>query len=167
LLKDQCVKLQGYEKLANGSAGRLQDNRVISHRDLDPKNVLWDDKHVPLLIDWESAGAVHPMQELLEVALYWSGFEAGKVSQDAFLTVIRAYRDHGGTFCDSWSDVLSLGYQGKLDWLAYSLGRSLGLECTDEAEQQLGMSEAIRTMGALDEFAAFIPQCLAWLEQIA
>ncbi|MNC33739.1 Phosphotransferase enzyme family protein [compost metagenome] len=167
LLTNHLVRLQGYEKLANGSGELLQDNRVISHRDLDPKNVLWDRSGIPLIIDWEAAGAVHPMQELLEVALYWCGFEAGEVSQEAFQTVIRAYRSQGGTVSGSWTDVLNLGYQGKLDWLAYSLGRSLGLEYTDEAEQQLGVSEAIRTMGALDEYAAFIPLCLEWLEQIA
>lgn len=44
--------------------------QVISHRDLDPKNVMWDGMN-PYLIDWEAAGPVNPYQEFLEVALYW------------------------------------------------------------------------------------------------
>jgi aminoglycoside phosphotransferase (APT) family kinase protein len=164
LLNNSLARLQGYEKLANSAAELLQDNRVISHRDLDPKNVLWDKSGIPLIIDWEAAGTVHPMQELLEVALDWCGFEAGEASQEAFRTVISAYRNQGGKVTGNWTDVLNLGYQGKLDWLAYSLRRSLGLEVTDEAERQLGVSEVIRTIGALADYADFIPLCLEWLE---
>jgi hypothetical protein len=34
--------------------------------------------------------------------------------------------------------ILTNGYLGKLDWLEYSLKRSLWIECTDENEQQSG-----------------------------
>ena len=49
----------------------LTKNMVISHRDLDPKNVLWKDDE-PCVIDWEAAGYVNPYQELLEVISYWA-----------------------------------------------------------------------------------------------
>lgn len=34
-------------------------NQVISHRDLDPKNVMWKND-APYIIDWEAAGYVNP-----------------------------------------------------------------------------------------------------------
>ena len=37
----------------------LGTNYVVGHGDLDQKNVLWSDS-TPLLIDWESAGAIQP-----------------------------------------------------------------------------------------------------------
>ncbi|QSF46709.1 hypothetical protein [Paenibacillus tianjinensis] len=40
----------------------------------------------------------------------------------------------------------------------------LGLEVTDQADRQLGVSEVIRTTQALDDYADFIPLCLEWLE---
>ena len=49
----------------------LSQNLVISHRDLDPKNVLWHGEEA-LVIDWEAAGYVNPYQELLEVINYWA-----------------------------------------------------------------------------------------------
>ncbi|WP_157889924.1 aminoglycoside phosphotransferase family protein [Paenibacillus sp. DMB5] len=160
------TRLQQYGQLASAAAQGLQYERVISHRDLDPKNVLWTADRQPLLIDWESAGAVHPMQELVEVALYWSGFEAGNSSKEAFQQLIRAYRNNGGTLCSNWEDVLNLGYQGKLDWLEYSLKRALGDECADKAEQELGASQVIGTLELLDDYAAFIPLCLEWLAEV-
>jgi predicted Ser/Thr protein kinase len=33
----------------------LNKNTVVSHGDLDQKNVLWDKTGKPILIDWESA----------------------------------------------------------------------------------------------------------------
>lgn len=49
----------------------LAETLVISHRDLDPKNVMWNG-NAPLIIDWEAAGYVNPYQEFLEVANYWA-----------------------------------------------------------------------------------------------
>ncbi len=37
----------------------LSKTMVISHRDLDPKNVMWNGES-PLIIDWEAAGYVNP-----------------------------------------------------------------------------------------------------------
>ncbi|AIQ46316.1 hypothetical protein R70723_10840 [Paenibacillus sp. FSL R7-0273] len=165
-LAASSANLEQYGQQAYASAQRLRHERVISHRDLDPKNVLWTADRQPLLIDWESAGAVHPMQELLEVALYWSGFEAGKPSKEAFQALIRAYREGGGTLCRDWTDVLNLGYTGKLDWLEYSVKRSLGVECSDEAEQQLGAEQVTGTLESLNDYAEFIPLCLEWLAEI-
>lgn len=73
-------KLYEWNALANKSNKLLSTNLVISHRDLDPKNVLWN-KDNPVLIDWESAGHVNPMHDLIETALYWSNDNTGDMNQ--------------------------------------------------------------------------------------
>src|SRR5258706_229813 len=47
----------------------LSKESVISHRDLDQKNVLWNDKNIPYLIDWESTGKINPYQETITAAI--------------------------------------------------------------------------------------------------
>jgi thiamine kinase-like enzyme len=42
---------------------------------MDYKNVLWDKKDRSFLIDWEAAGYINPLQELIDVAMAWSGGE--------------------------------------------------------------------------------------------
>ncbi|MBP1992233.1 aminoglycoside phosphotransferase family protein [Paenibacillus eucommiae] len=163
LLLDSLNKVYHWEKLAHSSARLLSNNKVISHGDLDQKNVLWDENQVPIIIDWESAGATNPTYELIDVALNWSGFPTGNLSKDAFCTIISAYRNHGGVICDNLLDVLNYGFQGKLDWLAYNIRRSLKLECTDDTEQKLGTSEAIKTLQAIHDYADFIPVGIEWL----
>ncbi len=37
------------------ASNSLGSNLVLSHRDLDPKNVMWKDNN-PYIIDWEAAG---------------------------------------------------------------------------------------------------------------
>lgn len=166
LLIHNLNQIYQYEKLANASVEKVMSNRVISHRDLDPKNVLWDENHDPILIDWESAGITNPTQELIDVALYWSGFETSDFSKEAFCRVIYTYLNHGGKICDHLHDVLNYGFQGKLDWLAYNFRRSLRLECTDDTDQALGTSEVIRTIQALNDYADFIPVCTEWITEI-
>lgn len=165
LLSDNLDKLYHWDSLAKSAVAALMNESVISHRDLDPKNVLWGEDQVPIVIDWEAAGPVHPTQELMEVALYWSG-ETGHASKNAFCTLIRAYRNHGGRIFGNCTDVLNYGFQGKLEWLAYNVRRSLGLECTDDTEQELGTSEVFKTIQALNDYADFIPVGMEWISEM-
>ncbi|WP_340004020.1 aminoglycoside phosphotransferase family protein [Paenibacillus sp. FSL K6-0276] len=166
LLFDNLNQINHWEQLVDSSAEQLLNHMVISHRDLDQKNVLWDEHHIPIIIDWEAAGPIHPTQELIDVALYWSSSESASESKDAFCTLINAYRDHGGEIYANWSDVLNYGFRGKLEWLAYNIRRSLGLESTDDTERELGTREVIRTITAINDYADFIPKCLLWLSDL-
>lgn len=94
-LKANLDKLSCYEKQVNAAMAVLSGNIVISHRDLDPKNVMWSSEGQPVIIDWEAAGWVNPAQELMEVALYWSDFESGHIRKADFCAVIHAYRNQG------------------------------------------------------------------------
>jgi thiamine kinase-like enzyme len=44
---------------------RLNKRLIISHTDMDPKNVLWHDDTSPVLIDWEGAGLANPTADIL------------------------------------------------------------------------------------------------------
>lgn len=165
-LRTNLNKLFHYEKLVNTAMPVLSRNKVISHRDLDPKNVLWSAEGRPVIIDWEASGWVNPAQELIEVALYWSDFEGGNIRKADFCAVIHAYVKRGRELHDPWPDVLNSGFHGKIAWLDYSIRRSLGLEGADQAEQELGTSQVLPTLQALNDYAGFIPECLQWLEEL-
>ncbi|MFC6455200.1 phosphotransferase [Paenibacillus vulneris] len=166
MLTEHTHLLLEWELLADKTGAKLRNNRVISHRDLDLKNVLWNKGHTPVLIDWEAAGAIHPTQEMLEVALYWSGAEAGNASKEAFCTIIETYRSEGGTVGDNALDALNYGFRGKLDWLSYNIRRSLGLECADASEQELGTDETVKTLQSLIDYAEWIPVYVDWLSEL-
>ena len=63
-------ELTSWTRRSKEGADELDSNLVVSHRDLDQKNVMWDSQGEPCLIDWESAGLISPNVELFEVALY-------------------------------------------------------------------------------------------------
>lgn len=165
-LKANLDNLSCYGKQVNAAMAVLGGNRVISHRDLDPKNVMWSSEGEPIIIDWEAAGWVNPAQELMEVALYWSDFESGHIRKADFCAVIHAYRSQGGEITDPWPEVLSSGFHGKIGWLEYSIRRSLGLEGPDISERELGTSQVLPTLQALNGYAGFIPVCLQWIEDL-
>ena len=104
---------------ARAAESRLLGPPVLSHRDLDPKNVLWQGLS-PRLIDWEAAGYVNPRRELLEVLLYWADDGAGGVISGNGLALLAAYRRHMPVGGD-WTDVIAAGRANLLEWLAYSV----------------------------------------------
>ena len=138
---------------------RLGVDRVMSHRDLDPKNVLWVEGN-PVLIDWESAGFVHPAHDLVETALYWSGYDEAR-----FKAFISGYAGKGMVLEADWEAVLANGFSGKLDWLEYNLKRSLWMECSDREEQELGTEQVIETIRELSEYGERVPQIVKWLQE--
>ena len=133
---------------------------VLSHRDLDPKNVLWQGLS-PVLIDWEAAGYVRPRRELLEVALYWAdggdGFDAALCS-----ALLDAYGRHMPPRGD-WAGAFAAGRTNLLEWLAYSVRRASGLTSPDAEEIRRGAAEVEGTLAALDNYAENAKRLTDWL----
>lgn len=163
LLKEHVDKLYDWNSQANQSAELLSSNMVISHRDLDPKNVMWNDDN-PMIIDWEAAGYIHPMQDLIETAVYWSEYDGGSIEKERFLAFVNGYKKKSGAIQANWRAVLVNGFLGKLGWLEYSLKRSLWIECTDEEEQKLGTTQVTETINAILRYAEIIPELEEWLK---
>lgn len=162
LLLENINNLYDWTAQANESAKLLSSNVVISHRDLDPKNVMWIQDN-PIIIDWECAGYVNPMQELIETAIYWSEEETGGIDKERFLAFLRAYRNRVGVLQANWRMVLTNGFLGKLGWLEYSLKRSLWIECTDAEEQKMGTAQVTGTINSILCYGSVISELEKWL----
>ncbi len=147
-LENHLVLLEKCLENATQAVGQLAQNRVISHRDMDTKNVLWQG-YKPIIIDWEAAGYVNPHCELVETGVYWATGVNGAVDYHKLLCFLSGYEDARGKTSANWGAVLSYSVLGKLEWLEYNLKRSLWLECKDEEEQVLGTREVLTTIDAI------------------
>jgi len=104
------------------------------------------------------------MQELTEAAIYWSEDEAGKIDKAKFMAFLKGYKIGYGPLHTDWKVVLLSGLTGKLGWLEYSLKRSLGIECSDESEQQLGTDQTTETLNAINRYVSMIPELVELLK---
>ena len=160
----------GMKELPAGRSGMWprQKNRsgeqVLSHRDLDPKNVLWDGME-PFLIDWEAAGYVNPERELIEVVNYWACNQRGRLDREKFRALLAAYQMNRPLLHTDWPAVLDSGYGGMLEWLLYNMKRSLGIECSSQEERRLGTAQVRGTLHALDAYERKTALLLEWLRE--
>ncbi len=115
------------------------DISVISHADLDQKNVLWDENDNPILIDWESVRALNPTYELLIAALDWSGATSGALNVGLFKAIIAAYKKAGGTIDLATLNDNFYGIPGNgISWMVYNIRRSFNMEAE---EKELGIEQ--------------------------
>jgi thiamine kinase-like enzyme len=165
IVRDNIEKLYDYSNLTCSAAKILSENTVITHCDLEPKNVLWQDK-TPYLIDWEAAGFVNPMHDLVETAVYWSKDNNGQLVKNKFLALIQGYKSIISNLQSDWSAVLDKGFSGLLGWLEYSLKRSLWIECTDEVENKMGTEHVSGTICNINKYAEDKKMLSNWLKEV-
>lgn len=156
-------KIKSWNSQAKEVCGYLNENLVISHRDLDPKNVMWSEDK-PYIIDWESAGYVNPYQELLEVLCYWSEDGQGNLIKEKFQAIIKGYREVVHKNEVQWEKIFHSGYVNMLGWLDYSFKRSLGIEASSDEERELGTTQVFSTMLALENYERNILKMREWLK---
>ena len=137
----------------------LESPLVIGHGDIDPKNVMWSDGS-PVVIDWESAGFLNPSHEFIIYALYWSN-QNGTIEKSKFEAFLNGYQSRSKLEIADWRIVMDAGLSPR--WLEYNIKRSLGIDCTDFAEQQLGTEQVYGTIDYLRRYEATIPRVLEWL----
>ena len=141
----------------------LAKTMVISHRDLDPKNVMWNGRD-PLIIDWEAAGYVNPYQELLEVINYWADDGKGGLLKEHFDALLNAYTQYVKLENVDWNPVFAGSYMGMLGWLEYNIKRALGIEAATADEVQLGKEQVLCTIKALYAYQEKVLMMKRWLE---
>ena len=73
LIKEIKYRFSNLDKESIESLIKIKDKKVISHRDLDLPNVLWNSENIPVIIDWETAGWVNPTLEVIDTAWNWAG----------------------------------------------------------------------------------------------
>jgi len=140
---NQNLILRFNQKYQN-SIKELEKNLVVSHGDLDQKNTLWDDDNNPILIDWESACLLNPVQEIVNVALTWSGVES-EFNKELFLEMLKTYIEEGGNLEPKDLPIAVFGVIGNfINWLVYNIKRSFNKE-----EEQLGIEQVHQVLKIL------------------
>ena len=162
VLQDNIADILRWDRNAVIGLHEASQNQVISHRDLDPKNVMWKND-APYIIDWEAAGYVNPYQELIEVLNYWISDEMGKYDKAKFDALMQAYTENKNIYNVHWDVILSCSFDGMLGWLEYNLKRALGMEGTGKNNQQEGIQQTIGTISDLKKYENQIGQLKEWI----
>ena len=150
LLLDNIHKFSELDKQSIKSLKIISKNMLISHRDLDLPNILWDSKENPVIIDWESTGLINPSMEVIDTAWNWSGGQ-NYFDKEKFSAFVTTYKENGGNL-DEFDEALKADYKAKFGWLEYNLKRICGIECLDEEEKVLGEKEVIKTIDEINKF---------------
>ena len=139
-IKDYADLFNGSMTKGNEAIKKLPPVKAICHNDMDSKNVLWLGDEFKL-IDLECLGYSNPYLELFELALCWSGYESCNIDFSLFNTFIKSYFDNTNLDTNVDWEALYYSNNGRLGWLEYNIKRALMLECDNEEEQQVGISE--------------------------
>ena len=165
MLFEHRAMIAKWQSEANESVKALSFHQVISHRDLDPKNVLWQGK-MPLIIDWEAAGYMNPWQEMMETAFYWADDGKGSLDESLFKAFATAYGQHVSLTNVCWKTVFAACFQGMLGWLYYNVRRGCGLENADDEDKKTGMQQVQQTLIALKAMDKKIRLAEQWLKDM-
>lgn len=164
ILKENLSDIVRWDKCVVSGLHETSQNQVISHGDLDPKNVMWKEEQ-PYIIDWESAGYVNPYQELIEVLNYWIADETGNYSKKKFESMIQAYTENINISHVNWEAVLNCSFDGMLGWLEYSIKRAIGMEGADNKDWQEGMEQTTGTICELKKYDNQIDILKEWINE--
>ncbi|GAC1433810.1 MAG: aminoglycoside phosphotransferase family protein [Ktedonobacteraceae bacterium] len=157
--------LVAWSKLATEANKILRCTSVVSHRDLDQKNVVWRDVVSPVVIDWEAAGLVNPTMDVVGAALSWSGQNVQPPSEESFHALLAGYITAGGIIHDSGIVALHGVIGNWLGWLLFNMHRSLGELVNNEEERVLGVHETTRTLSTLRALATNADTWAQWVDK--
>lgn len=154
LLEKNIKYLSELDKKSIKALQKISDNMVLSHRDLDLPNVLWNSNDEPVFIDWESSGLINSSMEVIDTAWNWSGSQK-YFDKEKFKTFINTYKENGGDLSD-FQEAIKANFKAKSGWLEYNLKRAIGIECIDEEERQLGEKEVLRSIDEINKFYLYM-----------
>ena len=120
LFQENVLQLEQWDCDVVENAAKLKSNQIISHRDLDPKNIMWKND-VPYIIDWEAAGYINPYEELIQVLNYWIVDENQNYNKEKFDALMNAYRSWIDVKYEYWNEIFLCGCDAMLGWLAYNI----------------------------------------------
>ena len=151
ILKQNVELLYELNKKSNKAIKYANSNLIISHTDLDRKNVIWQE-YKPFIIDWEASGYINPTIELIQVAWYWSGGDVENLDYKKFETVVNSYKKYAKREIDKNIEKLIYAdiYSG-LGWVNYNLKRSLCIENEYKQDEiKLAENEIIQSIGEIN-----------------
>ena len=144
---------------------RLNRDLVVSHRDLDQKNVLWRDSQSPILIDWESAGLTNPTAEVVGLALNWAGWPLTAPQESIFAAALTGYSSAYDKSISTHvkTDALRGVVGNLLGWLEFNMRRSVGKANFSADERQLGERETVIALNGLQMLWSNLDLWTEWL----
>lgn len=148
------IKYSSLQKRANERLNEANEYYAICHRDMDLKNVMWNNDN-PIIIDFESASISNPYLELVETALNWSGFLSDNFDANKFKTVIEEYTKTK-PFEHNRYNIICGGLISRFNWLKYNLDRSLGIITTNLDERKLAEDEVNKTIDEINRYQLLI-----------
>lgn len=163
ILAENISSIKQWDKQAVEALQSASGYQVISHRDLDPKNVMWRENRL-YIIDWEAAGYVNPYQELIEVLNYWIVDEAGGYNREKFTALMKAYIENMDISAVDWNVILSCSFDGMLGWLEYNIKRALGVEGSKLNDKVEGEKQLLGTIAELKKYMERVVQLKEWLK---
>jgi hypothetical protein len=104
------------------SAGFQPDQEVMTHGDIDQKNLLLTAAG-PVLCDWDLAAPLVPRRELADVAMSLAAWTDLDIARE----VVRSYRLAGGDDTTIGPPDLGQSMMIGLDWAAFNVERAIGL----------------------------------------
>jgi thiamine kinase-like enzyme len=141
-----------------GSIEILKKHTVISHGDLDQKNVLWTDKKQPLLIDWESARKLNPTYEIVNAALDWSGVTTD-LNINLFHELLKSYVESGGLIEKQMIKAAFYGVIGNwINWMVYNINRAITQE--NPEQRNIGVEQVMQVLPTILRVKILMPELM-------
>jgi thiamine kinase-like enzyme len=142
ILKDNQNRVITINHTYQNAIPLLKEHIVISHGDLDQKNVLWDQNNTPILIDWESARKLNPTYEIINAALDWSGITSPKFNKQVCINMIQAYQIAGGKLDQRHVKAAIYGVLGNwLNWMFYNISRACSTDPNGSEQRAIGTEQ--------------------------
>jgi thiamine kinase-like enzyme len=133
---DHLAKLIKWSEQAKTANAQLNQKLIFSHRDLDDKNVLWQND-TPTILDWEYSGLIDATLDLLIVALNFSGVQYGIFHLENLKTVFNAYCEVTKAAVEITPEHIYLYFGYCLDWII-------------NAPEQHSQEEMLKTINAIE-----------------
>jgi len=152
VLADHIMLLYTAQDEYNTALASLPSVSCICNGDMDSKNVLW--LHgTPSIIDLECLAYGNPYLDMFRLALSWAGDTICRIDFGLLTAFIAAYRKEYCGFQVNLSALYGIGF-GWLDWLEYNVKRALRMECANDEEQTLGISQVHDTIKRIAYYAS-------------
>ena len=126
---------------------------IMSHRDVDQKNVLVAADGGLLIVDWDATGPVSARHELANTTLVWGGGYFGEPRAELSRAVIEGYRATGGEFDDPRPPDFAEFVCIMVNWFEFNVRRALGERLQDESDRALAEREVRHILRQLDRVA--------------
>lgn len=139
----------------------LKTHIIVSHGDLDQKNVLWDSSNNPILIDWEAACKIKPTYDIIGTAFNWSGITSN-FDKDLFFKMIEEYQKAGGVINKEHVVAACYGSFSWIGWLVYNIERSCVLG--ESEHKNVGIEQVNQTLATILRLQTVMPEVIKIIE---